>query len=167
MWFEKRPIVEASPREPLDEVRDLPPELNSLAEQLSHDADSLARCYPPRSAEQLVAIATELATTGSDWRSVKRIGILSGLCAATLLAVFVGWLAVDRFNHDGAVAEGHTLTVEQSGQVAQLNDANGLGQGSEPIGDQENFLKGLSGAEQEAVLDLIESHAMHKTSLSI
>jgi hypothetical protein len=58
--------------------------------------------------------------------------------------------------------------LEQSSQIAQLNEVGGLGrQSGEPISDAENVLKGLSGAEQEAVLDLIESQALHKTSLSI
>jgi hypothetical protein len=168
MWFEKRPMVEVSPDEAMDEVLDLPPEFNSLAEQLSNQAESLAQCYPARTAQGFTAMATAVAATSRDWRGMKRVAVASGLCAATVLVVFLSLRAAERFNADGGVAEGHPLSIDQSGQIAQLNDAGGFDRQSiVPSGDSDNVLKGLSGAEQEAVLDLIESHAMHKTSLSI
>jgi hypothetical protein len=71
-------------------------------------------------------------------------------------------------NRDSEVSDVRAPVLEQSSQVAQLNDAGGFGrQTGETIGGEENVLQGLSGAEQEAVLDLIESNAAHKTSLSI
>ena len=168
MLFEKRAGGEATQVEPMDDALALSPELNTLARQLSDEADLLAQCYPADGTERFTATATAVAATRRDWINLKRLGVLSGVCAATVLAVLAGWLALDRFNRDGSVVEGHTLAVEQSSQVAQRNDTSGFGgHSADVIGDDENVLKGLSGAEQEAVLDLIESHAMHKSSLSI
>jgi hypothetical protein len=59
--------------------------------------------------------------------------------------------------------------VQQPSQLAQLNDTDGFGRQSngEAIGRLQNVLEGLSGAEQEAVLDLLESPTAPKASLSI
>jgi hypothetical protein len=168
MWFEKRPLVERAAHHPAQDGLDLPPKLDSLAQQLSQEAQSLVECYPARSGDEFAAMATAVAATSRDWRGVRRVAIAAGVCAATVLVAFLSWRAAERFNGDGGVADGHRLAAEQSSQIAQLNDGGGFGrQTGEPIGDEENVLKGLSGAEQEAVLDLIESQAMHKTSLSI
>jgi hypothetical protein len=166
MWFEKRAGGDVTQDQPTDETLELSPELNSLARQLSDEADRLAHCYTADSTDRFTATAA--AATRRDWRGLKRLGMLAGVCAASVLTMFVGWQTIKHFNHSDTVVEDHPLTVEQSSQVAQRNDTGGFGgHSAEVIGDSDNVLKGLSGAEQEAVLDLIESHAMHKSSLSI
>ena len=121
-----------------------------------------------RCEEQLARSHQRGLIHGACHTYVGQEAIAAGVCAATVLVAFLSWRAAERFNGDGGVADGHRLAAEQSSQIAQLNDGGGFGrQTGEPIGDEENVLKGLSGAEQEAVLDLIESQAMHKTSLSI
>lgn len=170
MSFEQNHRDKGTLCERTDESLDFPPDLAALAQQLSDEADWMAGRYPAQATAQatdkLAAIATAAATTSRRRRRLMRFGLVLGVAAATVVVAILGWQAVS--NRDNAVSDGRTPVVEQSGQVAQLNDAGGFGrQTGETIGGEENVLQGLSGAEQEAVLDLIESHAAHKTSLSI
>jgi hypothetical protein len=168
MSFEKHMNCESAKGDAVSEELDLSPQLRSLAGKLSEEADQLSQCFPAYRAEQFSAIASAAAATRGNRRSLRRLTVVSGLCAATALIAVLGWHAVGRFNPRDAKVEGHTLTAVESSQVAQLNGASGIAsQNSEAAGGAENVLKGLSGAEQEAVLDLMESHAMQKTSLSI
>jgi hypothetical protein len=166
MSFKERQRCEIASDQLTDEALDLPPNMAALAHQLSDEAAWLAERYPARAPGSFAAIATAAATPARRWRRLIRFGVASGVCAATVLVAIIAWQAVN--NRDNAVSDGRAPIEQQSSQVAQLNDASGLGrQNGETIGAEENILKGLSGAEQEAVLDLIESHAAHKTSLSI
>jgi hypothetical protein len=166
MSFEENQRDEGTHGELAGEGLDLPPNLAALAQQLSDEADWLTGRYPAIAPDRIAATATAAATAARQGRSLKRLGVVMGVCAATTLVAVIGWQAVR--NRDNAVSEGRTPVVEQSSQIAQLNEAGGFGrQAGETIGGEENVLQGLSGAEQEAVLDLIEPHAAHKTSLSI
>jgi hypothetical protein len=166
MSFEEDQSREIAPGERTDEALDFSQNMAALARQLRDEADWLAERYPASAIDRLAAAATTVATTALRWSRLKRFGTVSGVCAATVLVAILGWRAVT--NRDGEVSDVRAPVVEQTGQVAQLNEAGGLGrQTGETIGGEENVLQGLSGAEQEAVLDLLESHAAHQASLSI
>jgi hypothetical protein len=168
MSFEKHMNGESTKGAAAGEELDLSPPLRSLAGKLSEEADRLSQCFPAYRADQFAAIASAVATTSGNWRGLRRLRVFLGLSAATALIVVLGWQAAGRFNPRDAEVEGHALTAGESSQVAQFNGASGIArQNSEAAGGAENALKGLSGAEQEAVLDLMESPAMQKTSLSI
>ncbi len=168
MSFEERSSGEIAPAEPVHEGLELSPALSTLANQLSAEANRLAQCFPSHNADQFVAMATAVAAAKHDSRSLNRPGIIAGICAATLLVGIVGWQAFTRVNRGDAAVENPVLAREPADQLAHLNDASGFSsQASEAVGGEENFLKGLSGAEQEAVLDLMEFQAMRSTNLSI
>ena len=168
MSFEERSDSGRAPGELAEEALDFPPALAALAEQLSDEADSLASCFPARNAVTITAFAAAAATTTRQWRSTRRLAVVSGICAAAVLVVLLGWQAVLRVSRDGAVVERGEIPVERSNQVAQLNDlGDNRRQFTEMTGGEENVLKGLSGAEQEAVLDLMENGVAHQASLSI
>jgi hypothetical protein len=166
MSFEENQRREVAPGKHTGEAPDFPPNMAALAQQLSDEADWLAGRYPASVSDRLGPTATAVAKAAQHWRSLKRFGVVSGVSAASVLVAILGWRAVT--NRDSEVSDVRAPVLEQSSQVAQLNDAGGFGrQTGETIGGEENVLQGLSGAEQEAVLDLIESNAAHKTSLSI
>jgi hypothetical protein len=168
MSFEKHLSCESGKVDDACEESDLSPQLRSLAGKLSEEADRLSQCFPAYRTEQFSAITSAVAATRGNRHSLGRLKVVSGVSAATALMVVLGWQAVGRFNPRDAEVEAHTLTAVESSQVAQLNAASGFGsQYSQAPGGAENVLKGLSGAEQEAVLDLMESQAVQKTSLSI
>ena len=168
MSFEKQLNYEPAKSDAAGEELELAPQLRSLAEKLSEEADRLSQCFPACGADQFSALASTVAATSGNRRSLRRLKVLLGLSAATALIVVLGWQAVGHFNPRDAEVDGHMLTAGESSQVAQFNGPGGIArQNSEAAGGAENVLKGLSGAEQEAVLDLMESPVMQKTSLSI
>ncbi len=92
----------------------------------------------------------------------------SGVAAATLLAAVVT-VRVALRSSDDEIAIGAAAVVDSTGQVAQGGDINGIGQraGTDMLGGFRSIFGRFSGAEREAVLDLLERDSEKDVSLSI
>jgi hypothetical protein len=144
----------------------LSPELAGLVDRLNADADSIAARYPSEASPALGAECWELArqamkVVGSDQsqpaksegRSRRWVALVSsGAAACVLVTALVAW----RLSERGESADDHLM-------------ARGVAQGSAETESvmRLNILKGLSGAEQEAVLDLLDRQSPIESSFSI
>jgi hypothetical protein len=136
---------------------ELPAGLAALAEQLADDAEHLARCYP----------AGRTAGTGSAPPFRNRRLLRWGGAAAALLISFATWQFVADRVADEERPENRAVTVGAL-PVAVVNPDISL---PKPIlGDSRlpsSIFRRLSGAEQEAVLDLMQDGPQGKAQLSI
>jgi hypothetical protein len=136
---------------------ELPAGLAALGEQLADDADHLARCYP----------AGRTAVTGSAPPSHKGRLLRWGGAAAALLISFATWQFVADRVADEERPENRAVTVGAL-PVAVVDPNISL---PKPIlGDSglpSSIFRRLTGAEQEAVLDLMQDDPQGKAQLSI
>jgi hypothetical protein len=169
MSFDQRAPGQAAANNRLDTESEFPRALAPLAEQLRDDAMSLSRCYPPPDRLRLTALGAAFATTAERRPTTRRWLVFWGDCAATLAIAVLGWQAAARNGRHRDLVEHADSGPELPSRVAQLDDAEALGRRptDEAVGHTRNVLKGLSGAEQEAVLDLLETHTAPQASLSI
>jgi hypothetical protein len=170
MSFDDRAPRQLAAQNRLGADSDVPSDLAFLAERLRNDALSLARCYPPPDPLRLEALGAMPATTSSEGRlNSRRWLLLSGACAAALAVAAVGWYAAARNGGRPDIVDRTDNSLGLSSRVAQLDDAEAASRrpADDIFGQTRNVLNGLSGAEQEAVLDLLESHTAPQTSLSI
>jgi hypothetical protein len=141
-----------------DEVAlDLPPELAALGEQLGDDSDHLAARYPAGRTSQPVE-ATPTPTR-------RRIMLRWGGAAAALFVAIGTWQVTESRLVDG---DRHASRVVPALPIAVTNPAlivpkpavseNGL---------PASVFRGLTGAEQEAVLDLMQDDPQQRGELSI
>jgi hypothetical protein len=163
----------------------LSPKLASLGDRLSADADSIAARYPIEASPAFGAEFWGRAQEAMDGAGsnqpqpvlvggrLRRLVLIASSAAAAcvLLAAIVTWRLSDL--KDDASGENLTAAVGQSD--------NGSGSGAVANGDlhpaqgsineervlRVNILKGLSGAEQEAVLDLLDRQSPPPSSVSI
>ncbi len=180
-----------------DEEADLPPKLAALAEQLNDDARRLERRYPARQGHQLrnlqAAIARPLhggltscgeearaacqpatrsemaADQGAKSRALRRWFIAASAVAATVAMVLTAWQVafVDELERRASPAAPVAMPAAAD-QVAQAGDRpDGIAPSAAEFRPTDNILRGLSAAEQEAVLDLFEDGAEPSASLSI
>jgi hypothetical protein len=149
----------------------LSPTLGALADRLNTDADSIAARYPSEASPALGAEFWELARQAMNvegpspsqpdraGRSRRWMVIASSAAAAcVLLTALVTWQLT---------ARQLTENAPTSGVVAQ-GDPRATPAGAEPESVlRVNILKGLSSAEQEAVLDLLDRQSPIESSFSI
>jgi hypothetical protein len=146
---------------------DLPDELATLGAQLSDAADRLTLSYPSRRHFEATAAGDPALRDKSRWLR------WAGAAAAVLLAVGTWRLVDDRASTDdspvphgisaapakGASASGPLAVVERSiGGAKSAADESGL---------PASIFRGLTGAEQEAVLDLMQDNAQQHGQLTI
>jgi hypothetical protein len=145
---------------------DLPDELAALGEQLSYDADSLALAYPAGTA-LTTATAPEPALHG------KRRWLRWAGAAATLLIAVGTWRVVDdRASRDDSPPPQTVSAISSSSSSASrpLAVADRATPAPKPIDDARlpaSIFRGLTGAEQEAVLDLMQDSAQQHGQLTI
>jgi len=148
---------------------DLPGEFAELAEQLSDDADSLARCYPPRRLSNCGAVRDGVNRRNRRWLR------WSGAAAAVLLAVGTWKVVDDRASRDDSPPVHTISSVAASSRGAPSDrpvavDEHSLAAAKPTTIESElapSIFRGLTGAEQEAVLDLIQDSAPHSGQLTI
>ncbi len=144
----------------------LPPELMALGDQLGVDADFLARRFPAgsqRKAEEVAATRETLASNVARRGNVRR----GGAAAAIIIAAIGGWriAALNHQHNVPAVDEGPPIVAVQqvtSPSRQTLADDNPATKELTPRGFGE-----LTGAEQEAVLDLMQDQSSGQAQLSI
>jgi hypothetical protein len=175
---------------------ELSPKLGALGEQLSDDARMLASRYPAPSGRYLGNIGTFEAAIAEALRgecdrcdteqsdphvtpamTVGAVGsralwpwsVAIGVCAATVLIAAAIWQSVfpwseryDRVLPAAAELAGRNEVT----QSPEQEDDGGILEGA-TLRRAENVLRGLSAAEQEAVLDLLEEGSQRTASLSI
>jgi hypothetical protein len=150
---------------------ELPAGLAALGEQLADDADHLARCYPAgRSAESMSSIADSSAHRN------RRLIRWGGAAAAVLIALGSWQFVANRMGDDQrpvsrivAVDPGPGATSYASVVATPANDPS-LTLQKPILGDSSlpsSFFRRLTGAEQEAVLDLMQDDPQGKAQLSI
>jgi hypothetical protein len=150
----------------------LSPEHAALADRLSADADSIAARYPIEGSPAFgarfwdhareamhVASSNQLQPQQVVDRSRKRIVLVSSAAAACVLlsALITRRLSDEQLTDNGSA----------SGLVAQGDSRGAQGSVEADSVLRSNILNGLSGAEQEAVLDLLEREMPIKLSFSI
>ena len=151
----------------------LSPRLSALADRLSADADSIAARYPIEASPAFghefwkqanQALEGEVSKRPQPeecaGRSRRWIATISGAATAcVLLAAIMIWRLSDRGESAGenfrasGIAQGDSRAQQGSADLENLMRVN--------------ILEGLSGAEQEAVLDLLDRQMPTEPSLSI
>jgi hypothetical protein len=164
---------------PDETAGELPPDLAALGRELSCDADLLARVFPASERGASMAIATCAASAHSALRSDAELhiprhkrwrwSIVGGASAAAVLVAVLSWQAAGPLHDEAVGGRDGSAAGARPSQLAQLDGASGRAgpAAAEPMGITENVFTGLSGAEEEAVLDLLESDADQTASLSI
>lgn len=136
---------------------ELPAGLAALGEQLADDADHLARCYP--------AGKTDVTSSAPPFDK-KRLLRWGGAAAAIVIS-FATWQFVAGRIADEERPENLAITVGAL-PVAVVNPNISL---PKPIlgdsGFPSSIFRRLTGAEQEAVLDLMQDDPQGKAQLSI
>jgi hypothetical protein len=174
-----------------DEVVELPAKLAALAEQLSDDADSLALRYPAPErcgraafevsiAEAMCRPSGALSERASDdtreirapagmadWGTLRRWSIVSGVCAAMLFVVVTSWEGVVRWREGGDPPPSAAAHLTNPPGALRVEKDIGHSSGQAALPREATLLRGLSAAEQEAVLDLLEHGPEGSVSLSI
>jgi hypothetical protein len=145
---------------------ELPAGLAALGEQLAADADHLARCYPAgRSAESMPTMPATLISGASAYAR-RRLVRWGGAAAAVLIALST-WQFVAARLADGKRPENRIVAVDLV-PIASTDPALPL---PKPIlgdgGLPSSIFRRLTGAEQEAVLDLMQDDPQGKAQLSI
>jgi hypothetical protein len=170
MPFESRPGPDDE-SVPDDLELALSPQLSALADQLSADADSIAARYPSEASPALGAAFWEQARQAMnveglnphqadrEGRSRRWMVVASSAAAAcVLVSALVTWRMAQ---------EQLTENAPAGGVVAQ-GDSRGTPTGTKAESVlRVNILKGLSSAEQEAVLDLLDRQLPIDASFSI
>jgi hypothetical protein len=175
-----------------EESVELPAKLSALAEQLGDDADSLALRYPApdrcgRAAFE-IAIAEALCADGHDlvdnnigsedrrevrapagemvagWGMVVRWRMVACACAAMVVVAVASWEGAVRFWKSGEQPPSAAARVLNP--VDSVRSEQGIS-GEAALPREAMLLRGLSAAEQEAVLDLLEHGPEQSVSLSI
>lgn len=136
---------------------DLPPELEALGEQLGDDADHLAERYPAGKTSQ--SVETRSAPTR------RRSALRWGGAAAALFVAIGTWQFTESHLADGDRQPGRVIPALP---VAVTNPAlivtkPAVSENSLPA----SVFRGLTGAEQEAVLDLMQDDPQQRGELSI
>jgi hypothetical protein len=174
---------------------ELPPKLAALAEQLGDDARRLERRYPAREIHQLGRLqaaiaqslighltrrqgdAADLVCQPADQaktvagrvissKAIWRSSIAASAVAATVVFALAAWQAAFHREPDRRAAP--VAMPAFADQVAQAGErADATAPTAAEIRPVDNLLRGLSAAEQEAVLDLFEDGAEQSASLSI
>jgi hypothetical protein len=143
---------------------ELPVELAALGEQLSDDADHLTRMYPAGRTESRLPATSSQATGGS------RRMIRWGGAAAVLLIGTLSWPMIAERSGDGTQPTDDVRPVAVS-LASPAARSNAAAVESKPILGDEVFpaaiFRGLTGAEQEAVLDLMQGDPQGQSQLSI
>ncbi|HEV3415665.1 MAG TPA: hypothetical protein VG056_02585 [Pirellulales bacterium] len=166
------PALAPASRKPAAEegVFELPVELSALGGQLSDDADHLTRLYPAGRAEfQLPSISAKAA--GASRRMIRWGGAAAVLLVGTLSWPMISERSGDEIRPTGDV---RLIDVSLASPAVKSNTAvqsNAAAVKSKPILGGEGFpatvFRGLTGAEQEAVLDLIQGDPHGQSQLSI
>jgi hypothetical protein len=155
---------------------ELPAGLAALGEQLADDADHLAHCYPAgRSAESMPSTPATLITGASA--HARRQFIRWGGAAAAVLIALCTWQFVAARLANGNRPENRIVAVDlvpgatgdASVDATPANDPS-LKVQKPILGDSglpSSFFRRLTGAEQEAVLDLMQDDPQGKAQLSI
>lgn len=176
-----------------DEAVELPGKLAELGEQLSDDADSLALHYPAPErrggAAFEIAISAALCADRQDqvtndaefadrqvvrapagaavarWGTVRRWSIVSGACAAMVFVLIASREGSVRWRGDRPPS----AAAHDADSPVQPRSETDLGHssGQRALPREATLLRGLSAAEQEAVLDLLEDGPERSASLSI
>jgi hypothetical protein len=183
------------PHSDLSLEAELPLKLAALAEELGEDARRLERRYPAREiheldrlqaaiarslnghvtrpqgdeadlvcrpADQAKTAASSVISANAIWRS----SIAASAVAATVVFGLAVWQAALRREPDRRVAP--VAMPAFADRVAQASERTGAtAPTTAEIRPVDNLLRGLSAAEQEAVLDLFEDGAEQSASLSI
>ncbi|HEV2971865.1 MAG TPA: hypothetical protein VGY55_17960 [Pirellulales bacterium] len=153
-----------------EDVFELPVELAALGEQLSDDADRLPRFYPAGRTESRLPASLGQATGGSG-RMIRWGG-----AAAVLLIGTLSWPMIAERSGDGIQPTGDVRSADVSlaSPPVPSNSAvrsNAAAVESKSILGDEAFpaalFRGLTGAEQEAVLDLMQGDPQGQSQLSI
>jgi hypothetical protein len=145
---------------------DLPDELAALGAQLGDDADSLARSYPARR-----FIEAEL--TGEPAVRGKRRWIRwTGAAAAALLAAGLWRVVDDRTSIDDSPPRAISAVPNaEAGANRPVAAVDGSIAAAKPAADETglpaSIFRSLTGAEQEAVLDLMQDGARPHGQLTI
>jgi hypothetical protein len=180
-----------------DDADEWPPKLSALGEQLSDDARMLARRYPAPDARHAVTFEATIAealhddsgcslrgtnveqsymaadrttadTAAGFSRTSLRWSIATGICAAALFVAMAIWQTARPWvepDNEVQSAEAN-IPRERPTVVFPVARDGGLNHDEEASRDAD-FLRGLSAAEQEAVLDLLEDDSERSMSLSI
>jgi hypothetical protein len=147
-----------------EDVFELSVELAALGEQLSDDADHLTRVYPAGRTESRLPVSSGQAIRGS------RRMIRWGGAAAVLLIGTLSWPMIAERSGDGIPPTDDVQPVDVS-LASPDAKPNAAAAQSKPIVGDEVFpaaiFRGLTGAEQEAVLDLIQGNSQGQSQLSI
>lgn len=151
----------------LDDAVELPPKLAAIAEQLADDALALAFRYPAQDRRGATAFPAPAPDAAMASSGLRRWSIVSGACAATLLVGVLSWRIANPWDERGEMEPSPAVHVQPPDQVAQADESSdGSSVGAAHL-RAENVLRGLSAAEQEAVLDLMEGRSELTASLSI
>jgi hypothetical protein len=169
MPFESRPDGDDESM-PDDLELALSPTLGALANRLSADADLIAARYPSEASPALGAEFWEQARQAMNvevsnsqqpvffGRSRRWMVIASSAAAACLLTALVTWRLSDEQLMENTPAGGAVARGDSRGASASADAESVL---------RANILKGLSSAEQEAVLDLLDRQLPIDASISI
>jgi hypothetical protein len=148
----------------------LSPQLSGLADRLSADADSIAARYPSEASPALGAAFWKNARQAMDVegsnprqadraRRSRRWVVIASIAAAAcvLVSALVTWrMTQEQLTENapaGVVAQGDSRAASTSADAESVMRVN--------------ILKGLSSAEQEAVLDLLDRQLPIDASISI
>lgn len=141
----------------LEEGLDLPADLAELAEQLACESRLLAERYPARSTSDVELPAAQ--ATKASRRLLPVVGI-----AGSVAAAMTGWLVVRPTVPEelpAPVVSQVRVSWSHGSESATASDE------SSPAVVPADLFRTLSGAEQEAVLDLVEEHSLGQASFSI
>lgn len=194
MSFER--MNDPSQSESLDEAADWSPKVEALAEQLRDDARMLALRFPAPDGRNVGRFEAVIAATLCGDAPVRRIEncpehdsqqvtrasvpenavvsaasrqwtIVLGASAVTLLAALAVWQTAREQGDGGDQSPTTAARRPKPEQIAQIDTLNVSGDSADASRHAKNLLRGLSSAEQEAVLDLLEFGPEAITSLSI
>jgi hypothetical protein len=182
------PFEDSDHREPggnWDEFAHMSPKLMALAEQLSDDAKMLQERYPAKAFDFAGLQAADdsmlaICIGDGDHRQPRRIGrllkstairwsIIAGSGAAAVLSAVMIWQAAGIHRDGESEADSQAIVVMAPEELFHMNDTTGrVGHsGAQEPRSAVDILRGLSAAEQEAFLDLLEDNHGSKESVSI
>jgi hypothetical protein len=151
-----------------EDAVELPPKLAALAEQLGDDARALALRYPAQDVRKATEFPAPTYDAVMASSGLLRWSIVWGVCAATVLVAILTWRIAVQWDERNDRGRSTAVRVQPPVQVAPEDEKSGVRSSvGATLLRAENVLRGLSAAEQEAVLDLMEGSTEPSASLSI